>query len=267
MVLMHSKRLLMGRVVVVTGAGSGIGKAIAVALAEAGATVLAADLVKEKAEDTVRFIQGAGGSAAACGCDVADPESVQRMIDTAVQQLGGVSILVNNAGLQHVAPIEEFPLERWNRLLSVMLTGPFLCTKAALPHMRRAGWGRIINIASIHGKYASPYKAAYVSAKHGLIGLTRSTAVETAAAGITANAICPGFVDTPLVRNQIPDLMRNLGVGTEEEALETAVYSKTPQRRLLDVAEIGGLAVYLASDLARGITGQAVNLDGGMMMY
>lgn len=262
-----SDGLLAGRVAVVTGGGSGIGRAVALALGRAGAAVLVADLVRESAEQTAAEIHGAGGTAAAHGADVSDAAEVQAMVDRAVSLFGGIGILVNNAGLQHVAPIEEFPLEAWNRLIAVMLTGPFLCTKAALPHMRRAGWGRIINISSIHGKYASPFKAAYVSAKHGLLGLTRVTAVETATAGITANAICPGFVDTPLVRNQIPDLMRNYGVQTEEEALERAVYSKTPQRRLLDPAEIADLAVYLASDQARGVTGQAINLDGGMVMY
>ncbi|MDB4896374.1 MAG: D-beta-hydroxybutyrate dehydrogenase [Firmicutes bacterium] len=261
------KAPLSGRAAVVTGAGSGIGRAIAVALAAAGADVLAADRLPDRAEETVRAIVALGGRAAALGGDISDPDSVQALIDTAVERFGGVGILVNNAGLQHVAPIEEFPLERWNRLISVMLTGPFLCTRAALPHMRRAGWGRIINIASIHGKVASPFKAAYVSAKHGLVGLTRTTAIETAAAGITANAICPGFVDTPLVRNQIPDLMRNFGVQTAEEALEIAVFSKTPQRRLLDPEEVGALAVYLAGHAARGVTGQAINLDGGMVMY
>ena len=258
---------LTGRTAVVTGAGSGIGRAMAEALAGAGAAVLVSDLVAERAEETVALIQAAGGTAAASRTDVSDPESVQEMIDRAGTVFGGVGILVNNAGLQHVAPIEDFPLEWWNRIIGVMLTGPFLCTKAALPVMRRAGWGRIINISSIHGKMASPYKAAYVSAKHGLIGLTRATAVETAQAGITANAICPGFVDTPLVRGQIPSLMRNYGVATEEEALEIAVYSKTPQHRLLAPSEIGDLAVYLASDAARGVTGQAINVDGGMVMY
>lgn len=255
-----------GPAAVVTGAGSGIGRAVAQALAESGAAVLVADLFREKAEETVAAIQQAGGSAAPFAADVSDPAAVQAMIDAAVELFGGVGILVNNAGLQYVAPIEDFPLERWNRIIAVMLTGPFLCTKAALPLMRRAGWGRVINIASIHGKYASPFKAAYVSAKHGLVGLTRVTAIETATAGITANAICPGFVDTPLVRDQIPELMRNLGARTPEEALELAVYSKTPQRRLLDPAEIGALAVYLAGENARGITGQAINLDGGMVM-
>lgn len=257
----------MNRAAIVTGAGSGIGRAIALALAAAGAPVLAVDLTSEQASSTVEAIQQGGGTGAAWVADVADPAAVQAMVDRAVELFGGVSILVNNAGLQHVAAIEEFPLERWNRLLSVMLTGPFLCTRAVMPLMRRAGWGRILNISSIHGKYASPFKVAYVAAKHGVIGLTRSTAVETAEAGITCNAICPGFVDTPLVRNQVPDLMRKFGVQTEEAALEEAIYSKTPQRRLLDPAEIGALAVYLASDAAKGITGQAINLDGGMVMY
>lgn len=259
--------VLSGRAALVTGAGSGIGRAIARALAQAGAGVLAADLSAEAAGETAAMIREEGGTSAPHACDVSDPAGVEAMVSEAVERFGGVGVLVNNAGLQHVAPLESFPVHKWNQLLSVMLTGPFLATRAALPHMRRAGWGRIINIASIHGKYASPYKAAYVSAKHGLIGLTRTTAVETATAGITANAICPGFVDTPLVRNQIPDLMQNYGVATPEEALEIAVYSKTPQRRLLDPAEIGALAVYLASDAAKGITGQAINLDGGMVMY
>jgi 3-hydroxybutyrate dehydrogenase len=258
---------LSGRAAVVTGAGSGIGRGIALALAAAGGDVLVADLMPDRAEETARMITEGGGRAVPFTGDISDPDSVQAMIDTAMERFGGLGILVNNAGLQHVAPIEEFPLERWNRLINVMLTGPFLCTRAALPHMRRAGWGRIINISSIHGKVASPFKAAYIAAKHGLIGLTRTTAVETATAGITANAICPGFVDTPLVRNQIPDLMRNFAVATAEEALEIAVFSKTPQRRLLDPAEVGALAVYLAGEAARGVTGQAINLDGGMVMY
>lgn len=258
---------LSGRVAVVTGAGSGIGRAVAEALAGDGAAVLVADLVRERAEETVRAIHAEGGSAAAYGVDVSDPDAVQAMVDHTVKLFDGLSILVNNAGLQHVAPIEAFPLEQWNRLIAVMLTGPFLCTKAVLPHMRRAGWGRIINISSVHGKYASPFKVAYIAAKHGVIGLTRTTAVETATAGITCNAICPGFVDTPLVRDQIPDLMRNFGVKSDEEALEIAVYSKTPQRRLLDPAEIGAFAAYLSGDAAKGMTGQAINLDGGMVMY
>lgn len=258
---------LNGRAAVVTGAGSGIGKAIALALAGQGAAVLAADLSLDRAEGAADEIRSAGGIAAACMCDVSEPDSVEAMVNQSAALFGTVGILVNNAGLQHVAPIEEFPLDRWNRLIGVMLTGPFLCTKAAIPHMRRAQWGRVINIASAHGKVASPFKAAYVSAKHGLIGLTRATAVEMAQLGITANAICPGYVDTPLVRNQVPDLMRTFGVATEEAALEAAIYSKTPQRRLLAPEEIGDLAVYLASDQARGVNGQAISIDGGWVMH
>lgn len=258
---------LAGRVALVTGGGSGIGREIAVRLAAAGALVAAADLSLEGARATAAQIAAAGGRAEALQADVADPAAVKAMVEQTERSLGTVGVLVNAAGLQYVSPIDQFPTEKWNLLLAVMLTGPFLCTRAVLPSMRRAGWGRIINISSAHGKYASPFKAAYVSAKHGLIGLTRATAVETATAGITANAICPGFVDTPLVRNQIPSLIKSLGVATEAEALEAAIFSKTPQRRLLDVGEIADMAVYLSTDAARGITGQAIGVDGGWVMY
>lgn len=258
--------LLAGRVALVTGAGSGIGRALAHALADAGAAVLAADLDEHTAEATVRALHARGAVAVAHAADVADPAAVLAMVDAAVTRLGGVDILVNNAGCQHVAPLEQFPLEQWNRLLAVMLTGPFLCTKAVLPYMKRQGWGRVINIASIHGKVGSPYKAGYCAAKHGVIGLTRVAARETATHGITVNAICPGFVDTPLVRNQLPALARNMGC-TEAEAMDQVILSQVPQQRLLDAGEVGRLAVFLASEAAAGITGQAVNVDGGLVMY
>lgn len=257
---------LTGRVAVVTGAGSGIGQAVALALAEAGAAVLAADRNGEAAAATAASLRARGATAAAQVVDVADPEAVQSMIEAAVTGLGGVDILVNNAGFQHVAPLEEFPLEQWNRLLAVLLTGPFLCTRAALPYMKRKGWGRVLNIASIHGKVGAPFKVGYCAAKHGVLGLTRVAALETAADGITVNAICPGFVDTPLVRNQIPALARNMNC-SEDEAVERAILSRVPQRRLLEAAEVGRLAVFLASDAAAGITGQALNLDGGTVMF
>lgn len=258
---------LQGRSAIITGSGSGIGEAVAQTLAAHGASVLVADLRHAAAEKVAGEIKAAGGVAVPMSVDVADPTSVQAMVDRAEQQFGAVHILVNNAGFQHVAPVDEFPIEQWNRLLAVLLTGPFLGIRAALPAMRRAGWGRVINIASIHGKVASPFKVGYISAKHGVLGLTRTVAVETATENITCNAICPGFVDTPLVRNQIPDLMRNYGVDTPEEALERAIYSKTPQRRLLDTAEVADLALFLSTDAARGVTGQAWNIDGGMVMY
>ncbi len=179
---------------------------------------------------------------------------------------GRVDVLVNNAGLQHVAPIERYPLEQWNRLLGVLLTGPFLLTQAVLPPMRRQAWGRIINIASVNGKRGDPGKAAYCSAKHGLIGLTRVAALETATDGITVNAICPGLVDTPFIQNQLNDLAAMHGL-TEEEAVEQVFLSQIPQRRMLDPGEIAAMARYLASDEARGITGQAINVSAGWIMH
>jgi 3-hydroxybutyrate dehydrogenase len=257
--------LLAGSVAAVTGAGSGIGRAIAEAMGAAGAIVLASDLDESGAQETAAAIRMTGGAAAACTADVSDPGSVERMIDAALA-MGGISILVNNAGFQHISPIEQFPVDTWNRMLAVMLTGPFLATRAALPHMKRQKRGRIINIASIHAKVGAPFKAAYCAAKHGLLGLTRVTALEAAADGVTCNAICPGFVDTPLVRNQLPDLARNWNV-TIEEAVERAILSKTPARRLLEPSEVAGLAVFLASEAAKGINGQALNIDGGTLMY
>ncbi|MEA2511744.1 MAG: 3-hydroxybutyrate dehydrogenase [Thermomicrobiales bacterium] len=177
-----------------------------------------------------------------------------------------VDILVNNAGVQHVAPIDCYPLEQWNRLLGVLLTGPFLLTQAVLPPMRRHAWGRIINIASVNGKRGDPGKAAYCSAKHGLIGLTRVAALETATDGITVNAICPGVVDTPFIQNQLNDLAAVLGL-TRDEAVERVYLPLVPQRRMLDPGEIAAMARYLASDDARGITGQVINVSAGWIMH
>lgn len=257
---------LSGRTALVTGAGSGIGRAVALAMAEAGASVVAADLNQSAAEETAALCQERGAAATSCLADVSDPDSVLAMVDSTISSFERVDILVNNAGFQYVAPVEEFPLEQWNRLLAVLLTGPFLCTKAVLPYMKRNQWGRVINIASIQGKIGSPFKAGYCSAKHGVLGLTKVVATEAAPHGVTVNAICPGFVDTPLVRNQIPSLALNMGC-TPEEAIERAILSKVPQHRLLEAQEIGRFAAFLASEAAAGITGQALNIDGGMVMY
>lgn len=255
---------LRGKGALVTGAGSGIGRAIAEALGAAGAIVVAADLHEASASATAEQIRAAGGTAHAIVADIADETAVTEMMQQAVI-LGGIQILINNAGFQHVAPLDSFPLPVWNRMMAVMLTGPFLTTRAALPHMRQQRWGRIINIASIHAKVGAPLKAAYCTAKHGLIGLTRVTALEAAADGITCNAVCPGFVDTPLVQGQLPDLAANWNV-TIEEAMERAILSKTPSRRLLAPSEVADLTLFLASDHAAGITGQALNIDGGTVM-
>lgn len=254
------------RTALVTGAGSGIGAAIAGELARAGAHVVVQDLRIAGAEGTVAAIRAAGGSAEAIEGDVTQPDQVQANVDHVVGTRGQVDILVNNAGLQYVAPIEDFPLEKWNLLLSVLLTGPFLFTQAVLPGMRAAGWGRIVNISSINGKRGDPGKAAYCAAKHGVIGLTRTVALETAAQGITVNAVCPGFTDTPLIRGQLADLGKIHGLETDE-VIDKFFLPRIPTGRTVEPREIAGLVRYLASDEAASITGQAINVDGGTIMH
>jgi 3-hydroxybutyrate dehydrogenase len=257
---------LSGRTAIVTGAGSGIGAAIAEELAQAGANVLVQDLRPDSAAAVVERIRTLDGVADAVGGDVSNPDDVQSIIDELLHKHDRVDILVNNAGVQHVAPLERYPLAEWTRLLGVLLTGPFLLTQAVLTPMRRQQWGRIINIASVNGKRGEPGKVAYCSAKHGLIGLTRVAALETATDGITVNAICPGLVDTPLIQNQLDDLAAMHGLA-REDALEQVYLSSIPQKRMLDPQEIATMARYLASDEARGITGQAINVSAGLIMY
>ena len=257
---------LRGRTAIVTGAGSGIGAAIAAELAQAGAYVLVQDLRPDPAAGIVESIRATGGAADAVGGDVSNPDDVRTIISELIGSHDRIDILVNNAGVQHVAPLESYPLEQWTRLLSVLLTGPFLLTQAVLPPMRQQQWGRIINIASINGKRGEPGKAAYCSAKHGLIGLTRVAALETATDGITVNAICPGLVDTPLIQNQLDDLAAMHGLA-REDALAQVYLSSIPQKRMLDPQEIAVMSRYLASDEARGITGQAINVSAGFIMH
>ena len=253
---------LAGKVAVVTGAASGIGQAIAEAMAASGAAVVIADLNREDGLEARDKITKAGGRAFFCATDVQQVDAVRRLMATAVEQFGSVDILVNNAGLQHVAPIVEFPEERWHTLIGVMLTGTFLCTKYALPAMIKQGWGRIINVASIHGKVASPYKAAYVSAKFGMCGLTRVTALEGAPYGITANTICPSYVRTPLVEKQIADQARAHDI-SEQDVVSNIMLASAPIKRILEPGEIGALAVYLCSDAASGMTGSDIMIDCG----
>ena len=189
-------------------------------------------------------------------------EDIHRLLDYATHQLGSLDIVVNNAGMQYVANIEDFPIEKFKQIVDLMLVGPFITTKLAFPIMKKQGFGRIINMASINGLVGFAGKAAYNSAKHGLIGLTKVAALEGATFGITVNAICPGYVDTPLVRNQLEDLATNRGVPLER-VLEEVIYPLVPQRRLLDPQEIADYAVFLASEKGRSITGQAVVIDGG----
>jgi 3-hydroxybutyrate dehydrogenase len=211
-------------------------------------------------------ILGWGGAAEAAGGDISDPGAVQAIVANLLQTRGQVDILVNNAGVQHVAPLDTYPLEQWQRLLAVHLTGPFLLTQAVLPSMRAQHWGRIINIASVNGKRGDPGKVAYCSAKHGVIGLTRVAALETATDGITVNAICPGVVDTPLLQNQLTELaaVHNMD---ETDVVTRWYFPMIPQQRMLDPSEIATMARYLASDEARGITGQAINVSAGFVMH
>ncbi len=258
---------LRQRTALITGGASGIGLAIAKAFYAAGARVAIADLDLARAKAALADLPDRDGQQkAAIQVDLADDQSIREMVERCEQQLGAVDILVNNAGFQHVAPIETFPPEVFRKLIDVMLIGPFVATQAVFAGMKRRGWGRIINISSINGKIGAPFKAGYCSAKHGIIGLTRVTAVEAGDSGVTCNAICPGFVDTPLVRNQLADLGSGYGVSADK-VVEEVILRNVPQHRLLDVSEIAGFAVFLASDQAAAISGQAINVSGGYVMH
>lgn len=254
--------MLHGKVAIVTGAGSGIGLAIAQALARAGAAVVLADIDRQAGEQAAANIVQQGGQAIFQYADVQQADDVRRLIAAAVERYGHLDILVNNAGLQYVAPIIEYPEDKWNTLIGVMLTGTFLCTKYALPKMMERKWGRIINIDSIHGKVASAFKCAYVSAKFGILGLTRVTALEAAPYGITANAICPSYVRTPLVDKQIASQAKVHGI-SENEVIEKIMLADAPIKRILEPAEIADLVVFLCSDSAAGITGADIAIDCG----
>ncbi|RNF38370.1 3-hydroxybutyrate dehydrogenase [Planococcus salinus] len=250
---------MKGKVLFITGAARGIGYDIAKAFSEAGASVVISDLVQETVDSAVVEL---GGDTRGIVCDVTKEQDIQAAIDFTVETFGRIDFLVNNAGMQHVSMIEDFPTEKFELLVKIMLTAPFIATKYALPHMRRQKFGRIINMASINGVIGFAGKAAYNSAKHGVIGLTKVAALEAATDGVTVNAICPGYVDTKLVRNQFADLAKTRNIALEQ-VLEEVLYPLVPQKRLLDVKEVTDLALYMASDSAKGMTGQAVILDGG----
>jgi len=258
--------MLKGKTALVTGSTSGIGQGIAEALAAQGANIVLNGFGEAAAIEKLRSAIAAEHKVTVSydGADMSKPAEIARMVKRAEDELGAVDILVNNAGIQYVAPIEEFPDERWDAVIAINLSAAFHATKAALPAMRRKGWGRIINIASAHGLTASPLKSAYVAAKHGIVGLTKVTALETAGSGITCNAICPGWVLTPLVKKQIEDRAKASGMSYDEAKLEL-VEEKTPSKDFSTPEQIGGLAAFLCTASADQITGAPLSIDGGWM--
>jgi 3-hydroxybutyrate dehydrogenase len=247
---------LGGKVALITGGGGGFGRAIANTYTDAGARVVITD-ARESGREVAEEV---GGSFILA--DLSDMEATRELCREAIESEGGVDILVNNAGLQHIAPVEEFPDDDWARLVQIMLVAPFQLTKYVVPGMKERAWGRIINLSSIHGLVASPFKSAYVSAKHGLVGLTRTTALELGEFGITVNAICPGYSNTPLTRGQVADQARTRGI-SESDVIEKVMLEPAAIKRLVEPDEIASLALYLASEGARSITGAAISIDAG----
>ena len=256
--------MLKGKVAVVTGSTSGIGLAIARAYAEQGADVMINGFGDAAAIETERagIEKDFGVKALYSGADMSKGEEIAAMIAEAEKELGAVDILVNNAGIQFVSPIEDFPVVKWEQITAINLSAAFYAIRAAVPGMKARKWGRIINTASAHALVASPFKSAYVAAKHGIAGLTKTVALETATFGITANAICPGYVWTPLVEKQIPETMEARHM-TRDQVIQNVLLTAQPTKEFVKVEEVAALAVFLTSDLARSITGAIIPIDGG----
>jgi NAD(P)-dependent dehydrogenase (short-subunit alcohol dehydrogenase family) len=259
---------LADRTAFVTGGGRGIGRAVAVAFAREGARVFVVARTTAEVESVAAEVRAECGPRAAAHavCDVADPRSVARAFGEARAFFGrGADVLVNNAGIAESAKLTETTDEFWLRHLAVNLSGTFYCMRAALPHMVERGWGRVVNVASIAGKTGAPYIAAYSASKHGVLGLTRSAALEVAAKGVTVNAVCPGYVDTGMTARAVENITARTGRGGDE-ALD-ALRRMSPQNRLVTPEEVAAVALLLASDEGRGITGQAINVDGGTVLF
>ncbi len=255
---------LAGRVALVTGSTSGIGLGIATALAEAGAAVVLNGLGEaDEIRKTCEALANRTGAAVTFnGADISKGGEVSAMVRAAEAEHGRLDILVNNAGIQYVAPIEEFPVEKWNAILAINLSGAFHAIRAAVPGMKARGFGRIVNIASAHGLVGSPFKSAYVAAKHGIVGLTKVAALETGEQGITVNAVCPGYVWTPLVEKQIDEQAAAHGI-PREEVVRDILLKKHPNKRFATVEELGQIVTFLASEAAASITGTQIAVDGG----
>jgi 3-hydroxybutyrate dehydrogenase len=257
-------KTLTGKTALVTGSTSGIGLAIARALADAGANIVINGFGDAAAIEIERsaLASASGGTALYSDADLTRADAIEAMMAMIATQTGGIDILVNNAGMQHVAPIDEFPVDKWELIVALNLVAAFHTIRLALPGMKARGWGRIINTASAHSIVASPNKSAYVAAKHGIIGLTKTVALEVAQAGITANAISPGYVWTPLVENQIPDTMKARGL-TRDQVMRDVLLAAQPTKAFVTPEQVAGLALYLCSDGAAAITGTNLSMDGG----
>ncbi|MEO8674822.1 MAG: 3-hydroxybutyrate dehydrogenase [Casimicrobiaceae bacterium] len=256
--------MFKGKTALVTGSTSGIGLGIATAFAEQGANVILNGFGDAAAIEMLRAKLAAdhGVTVRYDGADLSQQAPIEAMMGKALAEFGAIDILVNNAGIQHVAPIDEFPVDKWNLILALNLTASFHTIRLALPAMKAKKAGRIINIASAHALVASPFKSAYVSAKHGIAGLTKTVALEVAAQGITMNAICPGYVWTPLVEKQIPDTAKARGL-TEQQVINDVLLHAQPTKKFVQVSEVAALAAFLASDAAASITGTIIPIDGG----
>jgi len=257
-------RPLDGKVSLVTGSTSGIGLGIARALAAQGSAIMLNGLGKpeEIADTTTRLASDFDVRVFHSAADMSKPEAIEDMIAATLSTYGRLDILVNNAGIQHVAPIQDFPVAKWDAIVAINMSSAFHTIRLALPGMIKGGWGRIINIASAHGLVASPFKAAYVTAKHGIVGLTRTVALETAEQGITCNAICPGYVYTPLVEAQIDGQAKAHNI-PREQVIRDVLLAQQPNKKFATIEELGALTVFLASNAAASITGAALPVDGG----
>ncbi|MBE1282234.1 MAG: 3-hydroxybutyrate dehydrogenase [Rhodobacteraceae bacterium] len=251
---------LTGKTAIVTGSNSGIGLGVARELAKAGANVVLNSFTNRDEDHALAagIAEEFGVEARYIKADMSKGDECRDLID----QAGGCDILVNNAGIQHVAPIDEFPVDKWDAIIAINMNSVFHTTAAALPHMRKRGWGRVVNIASAHGLTASPFKSAYIAAKHGVVGMSKTVALETAQEPITCNAICPGYVLTPLVEAQIPDTMKEYGMD-RETVVKEVMLARQPSKEFATVEQLGGTTVFLCSDAAAQITGTTISVDGG----
>lgn len=256
--------MLKGKTALITGSTSGIGLGIAKALAKEGANIVLNGLGDAgEIEKTRKSIESDYGVKAIYdAADMTKPDQIRKMCENAITQFGAVDVLVNNAGIQFVGPIDEFPEDKWDAIIAINMNSAFHTTKACLPGMKKKNWGRVINLASAHGLVASPFKSAYVTAKHGVIGMTKTIALEVATNGITCNAICPGYVNTPLVQNQIKDQAKVHNL-SEAEVVEKVMLAPQAIKKFVEVEQLGALAVFLCSDAASGITGTSLPVDGG----